>query len=278
MSARPYGRSGMQVVQTLKTINIDTDDVSVFYYFKDLIIKNFSKVVGRRNKVFSFFEENEIPQRRYFLKVLNQKCLKNDGEGIKNIQEAHLKTIKLNLRQENAMKPVIFIEVRFFGRNILMKLNSNERIFITYVKNYFKNHNFDYNEENLILMLECKGRKTLELFETFADKSEHLKYCVSFDVDRDEYEKFCQSACDKQNTEWKFNALAKLFNGYFNILGCTPQNDLSEIRQKYLVMAKLYHPDFYQGKSAPEQAYYREQFERIQIAYDNLKALYRNNT
>ncbi|EAL7281263.1 J domain-containing protein, partial [Campylobacter jejuni] len=74
------------------------------------------------------------------------------------------------------------------------------------------------------------------------------------------------------------NALAKLFSNYFNTLECTPQNDLSEIRQKYLILVKLYHPDFHQGKSAIEKAYAREQFEKIQIAYDNLKALYKNNT
>ncbi len=48
--------------------------------------------------------------------------------------------------------------------------------------------------------------------------------------------------------KWKFNALAKLFSNYFNTLECTPQNDLSEIRQKYLILVKLYHPDFHQGK------------------------------
>lgn len=53
--------------------------------------------------------------------------------------------------------------------------------------------------------------------------------------------------------KWKFNALAKLFSNYFNTLECTPQNDLSEIRQKYLILVKLYHPDFHQGKSAIEK-------------------------
>ena len=75
MSVRLYGRNQMQVVQTLETININTDDISIFYYFKNLITKNFSKVIGRKNKIFSFFEESEIPQRKYFLKVLNKKYL-----------------------------------------------------------------------------------------------------------------------------------------------------------------------------------------------------------
>lgn len=47
----------MQIVQTLETINVNTDDISVFQYFKDLITKNFTKVIGRKNKIFFFFEE-----------------------------------------------------------------------------------------------------------------------------------------------------------------------------------------------------------------------------
>ncbi|EAI8190084.1 adenylosuccinate lyase, partial [Campylobacter coli] len=41
----------MQIVQTLETINVNTDDINVFQYFKDLITKNFTKVIGRKNKI-----------------------------------------------------------------------------------------------------------------------------------------------------------------------------------------------------------------------------------
>ncbi len=268
----------MKITQTLETININTDDIYVFFYFKDLINKNFSKVIGRKNKIFSFFEENEIPQRKYFLKILNKKYIKNKGEEIKNIEYAHLKTIKLNFEQENTLKSMLFIKVSFSARNILMKLSSNEKKFITYMKNYFKNHKMKYIQMDLVFILEYKDDGTLELFEAFADESEHLRYCVNFEIDKNEYRNFRQNINKKENINWKFNALAKLFSNYFNVLECTAQNDLSEIRQKYLIMVKLYHPDFYQGKSAIERAYCREQFEKIQIAYDNLKALYRNHS
>lgn len=54
---RFYGRDEMQIVQTLETINVNTDDINVFQYFKDLITKNFTKVVGRKNKIFSFLKK-----------------------------------------------------------------------------------------------------------------------------------------------------------------------------------------------------------------------------
>lgn len=267
----------MQVVQTLESINVNTDDITVFHYFKDLITKNFSKVIGRKNKIFSFFEENEIPQRRYFLKVLDQKYRKNTNESIQNLDKAHFKTFRLNFKQNNMLKPIIFIKIDFIPGNILMKLSSNEKLFIVYVKNFFKDFKTEYNELNYTLSLEYKNENTLELFELFVNENEHLKYCIDFCINQEEYKQFRQSVKNKENLKWKFNALAKLFNNYFETLQCTPQNDLSEIRQKYLMLVKIYHPDFNQNKSKIEKFHAREQFEKIQIAYDNLKALYKNN-
>lgn len=268
----------MQIVQTLETINVNTDDVSIFCYFKDLITKNFSKVIGRKNKIFSFFEENEIPQRRYFLKLLDRKYNQFANESIENLKDAHFKTFRLNLQQSNALKPVLGIRVDFGGKNIFMQLSSNEKIFISYMRNYFKEHFESYNEGTFILTLRYQNENTFELFELFADESEHLKYSVNFEIDTQAYRNFRQNIHNGENMKWKFNALAKLFGNYFSTLECTPQNDLSEIRQKYLILVKLYHPDFQYNKSSIEKAYCREQFEKIQIAYDNLKALYRNNT
>lgn len=268
----------MQIVQTLESINVSTDDISVFHYFKNLITKNFSKVIGRKNKIFSFFEEDEVPQRRYFLKLLEQKYKKNGNFDIENLQEAHHKTFRLNFKESNSIKPVVFIETNFVNNTIIMKLSANEKILVTYMKNYFKDHELDYMEGNRLFIIKYKNENTFESFENFANENEHLKYCLDFSIDNDEYKKFRQSMRNKKNMQWKFNALAKLFSNYFQILECTPENDLTEIRQKYLILVKLYHPDFHQDKSGIEKAYYREQFEKIQIAYDNLKALYKNNT
>ncbi|MCW1359821.1 adenylosuccinate lyase [Campylobacter sp. US33a] len=267
----------MQVIQTLQSIHVNTDDVAIFDYFKALIKKNFSKVIGKKNKIFSFFEESEIPQRRYFLKLLNTQYKKISGEDIENINFAHQKTFRLNFQQENTLKPVIFIKVDFDG-GLIFKFDTNERLFVAYIKQYFKNHHCEYDENLKILTIDYKDESTFSLFEIFANESEHLKYCVNFNIDEEKYKNFKKQIHKKEEVKWKFNALAKLFNNYFTTLECTPQNNLDEIRQKYLILVKLYHPDFYHGKSSIEKAYARERFEKIQIAYDNLKALYKNNT
>ncbi|WP_300703166.1 adenylosuccinate lyase [uncultured Campylobacter sp.] len=267
----------MQIVQSLESISVNTDDLNLFQYLKDLITRNFTKVLGRKDKIFSFFEENEIPQRKYFLKLLEKKYKDTNDTDIKELSSSYYKTFRLNLKLENTLKAVLALDVEFGDCAIMFKFKNKDRLFISYVKQYFKDHSVEYSEKNNILFIKHKNELTFSLFESFASVSEHLKYTVDFNIDSKKYDDFKKNAKNKENSQWKFNALAKLFSSYFQTLDCKPSDDLQTIRQHYLILVKLYHPDFHHGKSSEEKAYCREQFEKIQIAYDNLKALYKNN-
>lgn len=267
----------IQIVQNLASISVQTDDIGVFYYFKDIIKKNFSKVLGKKYKILSFFEENEIPQRKYFLKLLQKRCVDEAEIDTHGLMQSYHKTFKLNFKQENTLQAVICIEVNFDEAGIILHLSANEKLFVRYIRQYFKDHDLDYNEASQTLLIPYKDESTIVFFERFASVNEHLKYCVDFSINEANYHEFKQKMSQKQGEKWKFNALAKLFSSYFQTLQCTPENNLHQIRQKYLILVKLYHPDSHQGKSHSELAYNREQFEKIQIAYDNLKALYKHN-
>lgn len=263
----------IQIVQNLASISVQTDDISVFYYFKNIIKKNFSKVLGKKYKIFSFFEESEIPQRKYFLKLLQKRCIDEKSD----LLQGYHKTFKLNFKQENTLKAVVFVEVCFDEAGIILRLSAGDKLFVRYIKQYFKGHDLRYCAANQTLIIPYINDSTIMLFERFASVNEHLKYCVDFDIDEDKYQEFKQKMSKKEGEKWKFNALAKLFSSYFQTLECTPENNLHQIRQKYLILVKLYHPDSHYGKSHSEIAHNREQFEKIQIAYDNLKALYKHN-
>lgn len=269
----------MQIAQSLESISINTEDIKVFNYFKALMAKNFSKILGKKYKIFSFFVENERVQRKYFLKLLEKKY-QNSGLNlaeVSNLSEAYHKTFKLNFTQKNSLKPVILLRAKFTENAIVLELSSNEKLFVSYILSYFKDHKCEFSPENRLLSIAYKDEGTSSLFERFASENEHLKYCVDFDINENEFQNFKAKARKKEGNKWKFNALAKLFSSYFKTLECTPNDDLSQIRQKYLILVKHYHPDFAQHKSGIEKAFCREQFEKIQIAYDNLKALYKNH-
>ena len=62
----------MQVKQTLESLSILTDNDILFCELRDLINKNFTKILSNKNKVISFYEENEMPQRKCFLKFIKK--------------------------------------------------------------------------------------------------------------------------------------------------------------------------------------------------------------
>lgn len=264
----------MQIVQNLQSISLNIDDLSLFHYFKEIITKNFSKVIGKKYKILSFFDEGEIQQRKYFLKLVAKHYKEDDVE---LDSSCYKKTFKLNFKEENALKPLILVDVSFESGGLIFKLGSNEKLFVSYIKQYFKEHQCEYNDTANILSISYKDKGTVALFESFASVNEHLKYCVSFKIDEDEYKKFKEETHKKENDRWKFKALAKIFGSYFQLLDCSPNDNIDQIRQKYLILVKLYHPDSHYDKDQIEQLRCREKFEQIQIAYDNLKALYKNN-
>ena len=54
----------MKVTQTLESLSILTDNDTLFRELRDMISKNFTKILSNKNKIISFYEESEIPQRK----------------------------------------------------------------------------------------------------------------------------------------------------------------------------------------------------------------------
>lgn len=264
----------MQIVQNLATISLYTDDIATFNYLKSLLAKNFSKLLGKKNTIFSFFDENEIPQRKYFLKLLEKKYLKKDI----NLSKAYHKAFKLRLEQKNTLKAILALNITFSKHSIIIRLNNHQKLFLTYLKNYFKNHHLHYDENTMILNIDYKGQESIYLFEKFIKNEMHLNFYLDIKLDEKDFIEFKEKASIKESKQWKFNTLAKLFNSYFKTLGCSSNDSLITIRKQYLSLAKKFHPDFNENKNEAEKKESRKRFEQIQIAYDNLKALYKNNT
>lgn len=261
----------IQVVQNLASVSINTDEITEFTKLKEIFHTNFGKILGKKSKILSFFVENESTKRKNFLKKIEKFA---EDEALEN---AYHKTFKLCFEHGNALKPIILVKVEFENSAIILKLNANESLFVRYLRGFFKGHECAYHEQSQIFIIPFKDDSTNALFKDFASDNEHFKYCVDFDINEAEFEEFRAKMHKKQSNRWKFDALAKLFGSYFKALGCTPENDISQIRQKYLILVKAYHPDFHLDKPIAELAHYRERFEQIQIAYDNLKSLYKNN-
>lgn len=267
----------MNIKHTLESLSIQTSDDKLFCELSDLINKNFKKNISTKGKVISFYEENEIPQRKYFLKFIKRIYDRENKEQL-NINFAEYKTIKLQYVKENTLSKVIQANLFFQKDEVVFRINRSENIFFGYILQSFKDNEFKINQNNTRLNLKIKSEKDFENLKTLFDKKEHMNFIVNFKFDEYEFEKFKREYKVQNSSKFinRFSALANLLEDNFKALNCNTKSTLCEVRESYLDLVKIYHPDRHSNKSDNIKNVYREKFEQIQQAYESLKAFFKS--
>lgn len=259
----------MQITQTPNVLAINTDNSDTFSYFKQIINKNFSQNIGKKSKLMSFYVENENPQRRYFIKLINSIYKKQTQKCLEHLSLAHFKTIKLAFNRTNELKPILNINLNFSDTKIIFEFDTSEKIFITYLQNYFKNHSYKYYDRYFVL--DYKDSDTFELFDKFCDENEHLHFILNFNIDDSEYLNFQNNIEQNLKKEKRARSGVLLVAHHFKTLELDTNVSFEVVRKKYLKLSKLYHPDFHQEKSKEVQDILRAKFEKINLAYEDLR-------
>lgn len=264
----------MQVIQNLESISINTQDFSFFKEMKEIINKNFSQNIGKKSKLISFYVESEIPQRRYFLKLLSILNRKYNNENLQNINTAYYKKFKLNLVSLNTLKVVLNCKLDFVKKDIILNFSNLEKNLILYLNNYFKEHETRVIKNKFIITY--KDENTLSLLDKLCACCEHLNYCISFSLSELAYLQFKKEIKNELKKDNRFLNICMLLEEHFKTLGVEVGASFNEVRSKYLKLSKAYHPDFHAEKSEEVKKVLKEKFEEINIAYESLKPLYKN--
>lgn len=264
----------MQVIQTLESISINTIDLTFFNEIKNMMNKNFSQNIGKKSKLISFYVENELPQRRYFLKFLSILNKKYNNESLENIATAHYKTIKLKLESVNSLKIMMNCRLDFAGKNIILQFSNFEKNLQIYLNNYFKDHEISILKDKYIITY--KDENTLSLLDKLCACNEHLNYIISFSLSEIAYLKFKKEIKTVLKKDNRFLNICMLLEEHFKTLGVEVGASFDEVRTKYLKLSKAYHPDFHSEKSEEVKKVLRAKFEEVNLAYESLKPLYKN--
>ncbi|MGB2553562.1 adenylosuccinate lyase [Campylobacter sp. MOP51] len=266
----------MDVKQTLESLSIETTDSKLFCELKSVMNKNFSKTLGQKHKVISFYDESELVQRKYFFKFISKLYQKAHSQEL-DIKFAEYKTIKLLYKQPNSLKIIISADVKFAKNEVNFRFEKPNALFISYISQKFKNSEIftDENQDNLTIIIK-NSSQTKGLDELFS-KNEHMYFAVNFNYKQSEFIKFKREINIQNSQKFvkRFSALAGLFDEHFKTLECDINSSFQSVRSRYLELVKIYHPDRHAGKSAKIQDEYRMKFENIQNAYESLKTYFK---
>lgn len=269
-------RAFMNVIQTLESISINTDDSSVFSQLQSMIKKNFKKSVGNKGKIISFYDESEKVQRKYFFKFLQNMYKKYHNKSF-DFKMSEFSTIKLSLIQQNTLKSVVLIEANFKNSEVTLNIKNSDNFFISYINQCCNEWGIKFDKFENIITLNIQNEESLDMLDMFFNTKEIFNYTIDCNYDEKSFAKFKKEIKVRQSSKFikRFKALANLLEEYFEILGCEKTDDSETVRSSYLSLIKLYHPDRHQNKPVEIQNSYREKFENIQKAYEALKPYFK---
>ena len=250
------------------------EDAKTFYYLQNLANKHFQKKIGRKNKVIIFKDEQEVTQRRYFLKLLSKIYLRKTGDSEQSsiIENAMDKSIKLTLLKQNQVLQKMSIDISIEDNYaVVFHLKTHQPLFTNYLKMYFKDHLVRIRPKMATLTLYPNGAITAQLLHKLLEQKELFGCFVSFCYDNKVLHSYTKSLESRKIRRSHHNALFSLLEEYFGVLGCKMEDSFEEIRKNYLRLVKQYHPDSCDTQHATLQLNYATKFQEIQNAYEMLK-------
>lgn len=256
------------------------EDAKTFYYLQNLADKNFQKKIGRKNKVIIFKDEQEVTQRRYFLKLLSKIYLRKTGdiERASIIENAIDKSIKLTLSKQNQVLQKMNIGISIEDNYaVVFHFQTHQPLFANYLKTYFKDHLVRIRPKMATLTLYPNGAITALLLQKLLEQKELFGSFVSFEYDIKGLQSYTKSLETRKVRRSHHNALFSLLEEYFGVLGCKMEDSFEEIRKNYLRLVKLYHPDSCDTQHVTLQLNYATKFQEIQNAYEMLKTHFKEH-
>lgn len=264
----------MEIVQTLESISIFTDEDEIFVKLCEKIKENFKDCLKGRDKAIIFYNENELIQRKYFLKLVSKIYEKRAGKGA-NISHLCHKTIKLIYKKANSLQINIDIGVKFSKNSAIFDLSKSDENFNKYLLKSIASLRYEIFKN--ILKVNIDNSDKIAILDNIFDLKEHIKYIVNFHFDEAEYERF-KNRINAQNSKdfaRRFDMLASLLEEHFLALGCSVNDDFETVRSKYLALTKIYHPDKHLGEPPQIRQNFTDKFRQIGLAYEALKPYFR---
>lgn len=252
------------------------DDAKTFYHIQNIIEKNFSKKIGRKNKTIVFKQEDESVQRRYFLKLINKIYKRKneifDENTSEQINNSIDKNIKITHLKSNQLQQQLKIDIKIEDNYaIVFNFKETNSILVTYLKNYFKDHLVKYKLRNNSLTVYPHSEVTSKLLEKLLNQKEIIGCYVDFSYDINEFLLYKNSLTKKMERKQKFNALFSLLEEFYDVLNCKADDNFETIRKNYLKLVKQYHPDTITHKNTSLTTQYSNKFQTIQHAYEMIK-------
>lgn len=257
------------VSQSSSLVSVITDDDDIFMGIAGKMRSSFCQAIGQKNKIIAFYSPNELVQRKYLFKLI-AKINSRLNDEIINLHPSWTTNVKLAFERKNSVQIIVSVSLSFDRNSVIFDTKNCDEVLKKYfIKMLGAKHESLAHFSRFII----QDTRQLEALQDLLAFKEHLRYIISFEFDRGEYESFCEMIykLNSKGYKMRFSALANLLEEHFATLECSVGDDFNTVRAQYLRLSKLYHPDH---ATAGDESELRSKFQEISFAYEALKPFF----
>ncbi|WP_104721538.1 J domain-containing protein [Helicobacter mesocricetorum] len=241
----------------------------------DFAYKHFSKAYRLSSSVL-ILDDGERYKKNYFLNwayhVAMQDECKKQSEKFETILDSSYLPIRIKMVENRAMLEYIIVSLQILQSNVsnsqvCLKLNRSNRLARRYLTSFFQDFLISYTKKEIFL--DSSSPYFWEKLITIL--SVKIIHNIVLDFDYETFKSHNTFECFEEYLTQEEKILKKSYK----ILGCSYNDTFEIIKNRYIELAKIYHPDNVYGQDGKIVEGYAEKFRIIKEAYENIKSNFR---
>lgn len=253
---------------------VDGRDIAFSAYIKNYISKNFKFFIHLKDSILVFPKSEDRVKRQFFMSCLLNNLNKNRAEKINVDFNPNVPFfVEFANSKEGSLVPKVIVKCH--RDSVFFRFSDETRRVVEFLRTTLFGMKIDVDYHEKVAKVKVKNieeygviRKLLAKKIKFSD-SLHLKFTYN-------EEELIRLNSYAKNGKKRFFGDCFFDNQedrYLAELNSKVGDSFESIRQKYLELVKIYHPDRVYGKDEDTIRRYTLKFRRIQDAFENLKKL-----
>lgn len=238
----------------------------------DFAYKHFSKAYRLSSSVL-ILDDGERYKKDYFLNwayhVAMQEENKKHSPNFQTIIDSSHLPIRIKMVENKAVLEHIIVSLQILhtsslNTQVCLRLNRPNRLAKRYLQSLFQNFLISYTKQEIFL-----DSSSPYFWEKLVSMlSQKIIYNIVLDFDYETFKTNNTFECFGEYTTKEERLLKKSYK----ILGCNDDDDFENVKNRYIELAKIYHPDNVYGQDQKIIEGYAEKFRIIKEAYENIKS------
>lgn len=251
---------------------IDGRDEAYSNYIRNYIQKNFRFFIHLRESILVFPKSEDRTKRKFFLDcLLNNLNKTNQNKTNIDFNLSVPFFVEFANSKEGSMIPKVIVKCH--RENVFFRFSEETKRVVDFLRKNFFGMKVDVDYFQKVAKIPIKNKEEYSLLRKLLSKK--IKFNdfmhVRFAYNEEELIRLHSNTKSTGRKTFYDSCSPDMEMVYLRELNCYIDDSFDTVRQKYLELIKIYHPDRVYGKDEETVRRYTEKFRRVQNAFEGLK-------